>query len=492
MRNKYRNTDSSIKAGDLILTEQPFAFVLSSKEQGSRCDNCLEKGKVLKCSGCQFVHYCGRSCQRDAWGDHKWECANFKRVAPKVLPDGARMLAKIINRLYRGDGHSFRSFYSGTSFRMWKDLMSHYSDLKADKKRMDHFTSLCVVLYEFLKDISLPNTVEMMGLYGRMVINSFMILDIDMNSIGTGIYLASSILDHSCSPNAVATFDGKTINIRAIQDMPCLDWNQMRISYIDLMKTPYDRQTELLQNYYFLCQCDRCMDEKQIKHVHGAICLNKQCEEPVTIPWKENCQVVRIPTTKSEGNGISTDSQNGEESTISLNTKDVIENGEDKDTVHCKECGTKYTDKHVDVFVKTMEFTHVHLQNMERASVAYVDVCQYCLDRQEGVLHPLNVMHAQTLDHAFDALIQVQLWEKACVYAEKLIRCFRFYYGDRNPLLGLLHLKYGKILLYKMEVQQALAQLKSAEKIIKMTHGDRHPLYKEQLMPLLQQAIMES
>ena len=60
-----------------------------------------------------------------------------------------------------------------------------------------------------------------------MVINSFMILDIDMNSIGTGIYLASSILDHSCDPNAVATFDGKTINIRAIKDMSCLDWNQV-------------------------------------------------------------------------------------------------------------------------------------------------------------------------------------------------------------------------------------------------------------------------
>lgn len=492
MKNKYRNTDSSIKAGDLILTEQPFAFVLSSKEQGSRCDSCFEKGKVLKCSGCQFVYYCGRSCQRDAWGDHKWECANFKRVAPKVLPDGARMLAKIINRLYRGDGHSFRSFYSGTSFRMWKDLMSHYTDLKADKKRMEHFTSLCVVLYEFLKDISLPNTVELMGLYGRMVINSFMILDIDMNSIGTGIYLASSILDHSCNPNAVATFDGKTINIRAIKDMPCLDWNQMRISYIDLMKTPYDRQSELLQNYYFLCQCDRCMDEDKIKYVHGAICLNKQCNEPVSIPWKEDCQLVRKPEKKDEENEESK-TEKVDENTEDL-SKEVSENSVDgkEDTLHCKECGTKYTEKHADVFVKTMEFTHVHLQNMERASVAYVDVCQYCLDRQEGVLHPLNVMHAQTLDHAFDALIQVQLWEKACGYAEKLIPCFRFYYGDRNPLLGLLYLKYGKILLFKMEVEKALTILKCAEKIIKMTHGDSHPLYKEQLMPLLQQAIMES
>ncbi|KAI8429464.1 hypothetical protein MSG28_000100, partial [Choristoneura fumiferana] len=259
MKNKYRNTDSIIKAGDLILTEQPFAFVLTSKEKGNRCDNCLEKGKVLKCSGCQFVHYCGRSCQKDAWNDHKWECANLKRVAPKVIPDAARMLAKIINRLARGDGHSHRAFYSATSFRMWKDLMSHYSDLKADKKRMDHFSTLCVVLFEFLKDISLPNTVELMGIYGRMVINSFTILDTDMNSIGTGIYLASSVVDHSCDPNAVATFDGKTINIRALKDLPCLDWDQIRISYIDLMNTPYERQTELLDNYYFLCQCERCM-----------------------------------------------------------------------------------------------------------------------------------------------------------------------------------------------------------------------------------------
>ncbi|KAH9629543.1 hypothetical protein HF086_014554 [Spodoptera exigua] len=444
MRNKYRNTDSSIKAGDLILTEQPFAFVLSSKEQGSRCDNCLEKGKVLKCSGCQFVYYCGRACQRDAWGDHKWECANFKRVAPKVLPDGARMLAKIINRLYRD-----------------------YSDLKSDTKRMDHFTSLCVVLYEFLKDISLPNTVELMGLYGRMVINSFMILDIDMNSIGTGIYLASSILDHSCDPNAVAIFDGKTINIRAIKDMPCLDWNQY-----------------LFQNVLIA-------DENQLKHVHGAICLNKQCNEPVTIPWKEDCLLVRRPEKTEVNEPSNSKAEKQEENSTDLNK--IEENGVDeKDALHCKECGTKYTDKHVDVFVKTMEFTHLHLQNMERASVAYVDVCQYCLDRQEGVLHPLNVMHAQTLDHAFDALIQVQLWDKACVYAEKLIPCFRFYYGDRNPLLGLLHLKYGKILLFKMDVEKALAQLKCAEKIIKMTHGDRHPLYKEQLLPLLQQAIMES
>ncbi|XP_021205341.2 uncharacterized protein LOC101741215 [Bombyx mori] len=491
MRSKFRNTTSEIKPGDLLLSEQPFAYVLSSKEQGNRCDNCLEKVKLLKCSGCQFVYYCGRSCQKDAWGDHKWECPNLKRVAPKVIPDGARMLAKIINRLNRGDGHSFRSFYSATSFRMWKDLMSHYPNLKADKKRMDHFTSLCVVLYEFLKDISLPNTVELMGLYGRMVINSFMILDTDMNSIGTGIYLASSIVDHSCEPNAVVTFDGKTINIRAIQNMSYLDWNQIRISYIDMMKTPYERQNELLSSYYFLCGCHRCIDGNQVKYVHAATCLNENCEAPVEITWNENCQLVLRPETEgSTQNGVSNGIKNGDfQKQNGGCDEEEIDNDE---FVHCKECGTKYTEKHVEAFIKIMEFTKQHLKNMEGSSVAYVDVCNYCLDRHEGVLHPLNVMHAQTLDHAFEAHVQMQLWEKACVYAERLIPCFRFYHGDKNPLLGLLYLKYGKILLYKMDLEKAVAQLKLAEKIIKTTHGESHPLYREQLVPLLQQAMAEA
>ncbi|XP_072935270.1 histone-lysine N-methyltransferase SMYD3 isoform X2 [Epargyreus clarus] len=480
MKNKYRNRDSSVKAGDLILTEEPFAYILSSKEQGIRCDNCLERCKLLKCSGCQFVYYCGRVCQKEAWSDHKWECANLKRIAPKVIPDGARLLARVINRLQRGDGSTYRGFYSATSFRMWKDLMSHYSDLKADKKRMDHFSTLCVVLFEYLKDLSLPNTVDLMGLYGRMVINSFTILDMDMNSIGSGIYLASSIIDHSCDPNAVATFDGRTISIRAIKDMPCLDWRHIRISYIDLMKTSYERQMELQENYYFLCQCDRCMDDNLLKHYHAAQCLNTQCDNPISIQWKANCELVKRLDKETDNiqNGNASDHCNGLDEDIS---------GFTGDSTRCNECGTKYTEGRIEAFIKAMEFSELHLQNMKD-----VDVCKYCLEKQEGVLHPLNVMYAQTLDHAFDALIQLQLWEQACVYAEKLIPCFKFYYGLRHPLLGLLHMKYGKILLYKMDLQKALQQFKCAEKILKITHGDRHPLYKKYLLPMINQTMLES
>lgn len=481
MKNKLKRNVTAIKAGDLILAEQPFAFILSSKEKGIRCDYCLQRCKVLKCSGCQFVHYCGKMCQRDAWSDHKWECANLKRVSPKIIPDAARMLAKIINRIQRSDGATYKAFYSPTSFRMWKDLMSHYSDLKADKKRMDHFTSLCVVLFEFLKDLSLPNTVELMGIYGRMIINSFTILDMDMNSIGSGIYIGASIIDHSCEPNAVATFDGKTINIRAIKDMPCLDWKQIRISYIDLMKTPYERQMELKENYYFLCQCDRCFDDNHLKYEHAAKCLNAKCDNPINITWKENLILVKKPEPKVEDT-------NGEDQNGDI----CSQNGVLKDIIRCTECGTKYPEENVENFIKSMEFSELHLSNMKESSVAYVDICKFCLEKQEGVLHPLNVLYAQTLDNAFDALIQVQLWEHACEYAERLLPCFRFYYGNYHPLVGLLHMKYGKILLYKMDLAGALHQFKCAEKIIKITHGEKHTLYKDHLMQAIDQAVIES
>lgn len=52
-----------------------------------------------------------------------------------------------------------------------------------------------------------------------------------MTTIGTGIYLGVSITDHSCSPNAVATFDGITLNVRAIEDMENLDWSKVSVIF---------------------------------------------------------------------------------------------------------------------------------------------------------------------------------------------------------------------------------------------------------------------
>lgn len=64
-----------------------------------------------------------------------------------------------------------------------------------------------------------------------MCVNSFSICDQELHSIGTGIYLAASVVDHSCKPNAVVTFEGTTLIMRALETLPVLDWSKV-ISHI--------------------------------------------------------------------------------------------------------------------------------------------------------------------------------------------------------------------------------------------------------------------
>lgn len=156
--------------------------------------------------------------------------------------------------------------------------MPHLEDIKWDEKRMEHLESLHAVLKDYLAPEHFPNDTEFLGIYGRICINSFNILDDDLNSIGTGIYLAASILDHSCKPNAVATFDGPQISIRLIEDIPELNWQNIRISYIDQIDLPSTRCAELKKSYYFDCDCERCKDNSMEKKMNSMACPNDKSE----------------------------------------------------------------------------------------------------------------------------------------------------------------------------------------------------------------------
>ena len=54
-------------------------------------------------------------------------------------------------------------------------------------------------------------------IYGRILINSFNIMNAESLPIGIGLYLEGSVFDHSCEPNATVVFDGKKLIVRAIR-----------------------------------------------------------------------------------------------------------------------------------------------------------------------------------------------------------------------------------------------------------------------------------
>lgn len=151
-----------------------------------------------------------------------------------------------------------------------------------------------------------------------MCVNSFTICNQEMQSLGTGIYLAASIIDHSCQPNAVATFQGTTIQIRSIQRIPSFDWSKVLISYTDTLNTIRNIQEELQSTYYFLCQCPRCLDSDHLSFMTAALCPNSKCKEVLTL-----------------------------------------------DRSKCKKCDEDISDDFIRRFEEVTEFTEMHLQNMK-------------------------------------------------------------------------------------------------------------------------------
>lgn len=61
----------------------------------------------------------------------------------------------------------------------------------------------------------------------QVCVNSFSISNQELQSLGTGVYLAGSVVNHSCKPNAVVTFEGTTLHMRAIETLPFLDWSKV-------------------------------------------------------------------------------------------------------------------------------------------------------------------------------------------------------------------------------------------------------------------------
>ncbi|XP_015122565.1 histone-lysine N-methyltransferase SMYD3 isoform X2 [Diachasma alloeum] len=427
--NPVNGVLKGIKKGTTILTAEPFAFVLSDHHRKERCDQCFKSCKISRCAGCQYVFYCGRNCQRKAWPIHKVECPNIKRIHPRILPDAARIMARIIIKLSH-NGKEEQGFYTPQKYRVFHDLMSHVMDIKEDMKKMEHFTSLSIVLVEFLPMNILPDVKELLGIFGRMSVNSFNILDTDMTSLGVGIYLGPSIIDHSCKPNSTAIFEGTTLIIRTLCDLPALDWSKIHITYIDILKDTKTRRAELQKSYYFFCECERCNSPETIEI--AAACPNKKCTYP--------CQ--------------STDA-------------------------HCMKCGEEFPEYFKERFDEVSELSVFHLEKME--NTAYLDAARMCLEKQEGVLHPYNLLVVRMLEMALAAAMELERWEDAEI----------FYFGETHPMTGQVHFVRAKLLSFQKNSRLGLEYITKAAELIKISFGDDHSKIKNEVKPLLDQLLAE-
>jgi len=65
-----------------------------------------------------------------------------------------------------------------------------------------------------------------------------------------------SLANHSCTPNATVMFDGRRIELRALDAIE--EGEQIFISYVDNLQSRDARRKELRERYFFECRCGKC------------------------------------------------------------------------------------------------------------------------------------------------------------------------------------------------------------------------------------------
>lgn len=160
------------------------------------------------------------------------------------------------------------------SVRTLKNLMTHMNELLEDETRMRVFHSTVRLLKPFVPDLDVE---LMLVFYAKICINSFSILNLSLNAIGSGLYIEASAFDHSCRPNATTVWNGLKLEVRAIRRIET--GSQITTNYVDIKKSRSLRQQELLHHYYFTCACDRCSDQEERDVWSEVSSLNEQMDE---------------------------------------------------------------------------------------------------------------------------------------------------------------------------------------------------------------------
>lgn len=259
--------------GVIVSSEKAYTSIIFRSHAHRYCAYCLsqfqETGK--RClGGCKYTHYCSRDCQRKDFGIHKHTCKKYHTIIGEAV------------RLYIGSGENQIETFPWEDFMLARKtyiIMCMDSDVSVKHNHSVHKVNipedidiLCqnestedglsidtsvakIVAASFLLDRD--GAVEFFEkLLNQFRFNNFGIQNSLQTVIAHGVFPVGAILNHSCNPNCILTYEGGEQVIRTIRNVK--KGEELFHSYTDICQPTSIRRERLKITYGFLCKCDRC------------------------------------------------------------------------------------------------------------------------------------------------------------------------------------------------------------------------------------------
>ncbi|XP_059485308.1 SET and MYND domain-containing protein 4-like [Neocloeon triangulifer] len=298
-----------LEIGDVVIVEEAFVKAIDPSCTISFCSYCCNIIQAsIPCDHCKNVQYCNEDCKANDWDAIHKICCSLEQK--QIIPDlpgifggqkseeidlfllAKRLIIMLIAKL-GGEKEILKQLNTETKLD-WKRPYKHFGrdaspvdNLKALLLQEDNvghlnqdFTSsvtapALAVATRFASSFQRPQEVEQFASFVMKMIllvgfNSKMLHSCDFDVFGSAksvekdfglaIYLASSFINHSCSPNMIRVSYGSTAVYRIIK--PVAKGEELTESYHVGMQIPSESRKRVCVNECcFHCQCLACRND---------------------------------------------------------------------------------------------------------------------------------------------------------------------------------------------------------------------------------------
>ncbi|KAJ3039591.1 SET and MYND domain-containing protein 3 [Rhizophlyctis rosea] len=217
--------------------------------------------KQPRCSACQRAKYCGAECQKRDWkAGHKVLCPFWKKRGTTESEDEAEwtarkdeeMLVKVALALTDSKSLSEDLRGGAVNREAFLSLPSHSEKWDTETK-----SQMSQIAHQVagMKSITLPEA-ELKDHLGRFRCNNFAIYDPQLFIRAEGAFPIGALINHSCHPNCLVAYEGRTQVVRTIRDVDVGE--ELVATYVDVMESRDERRKKLWDKYRFHCDCPRC------------------------------------------------------------------------------------------------------------------------------------------------------------------------------------------------------------------------------------------